>query len=207
VRSRKEAEEAPATIQQLQQTFGAAAGRIAEGLHNEYDRISKEKIDERSPLYHHMSDEARMSATREHREQLARQAYAQATERYTQVIRERNQKLAERKRQAEEQLYGAGQNAEVLARLATGTDDQVLAAARVAARTNNPELRKAAIATAKERDLGEALAEVLSDKERDLLNELAQAPDAEVMARAADAARVLPAVDTARIMPPANGAT
>jgi hypothetical protein len=68
---REQAEEQTATIQQLQETFGAAAGRVAEGLYNEYDRIAKEEqIDEKSPLYRHMSDEQRRSALREHREQL-----------------------------------------------------------------------------------------------------------------------------------------
>jgi hypothetical protein len=197
--------EASGTIQELQEVFGAAASGIATGLHDEYTRISKETLDESSPLFRHMSDEARAKATREHRETRAQRAYAKAIEDYTKVISERNEKLTQRRRQAEEELYGAGQNAEVLARLATGSDDQILAAARVAARTNNTELRKAAIATAKERDLGEALVEVLDDNERDLLNELSQAPDKDMLDRVADAERVLPGVDVDRLMPPAQG--
>lgn len=195
------------TIPEIHQVYGGAAGRIGVELYDRYDAIAKEKLDENTPLFDRLTDEQRRGATRDHRLKLAEEAYAEKTKQYEKAVPEYHEKLKQRKAEAEAELFGGEHSAEVLARLATAGEEEVLAAARVAAKTNNPQLRRAVLAVASERGLGESLVEVLSDRERDLLRELEDVPPQEVLDRPANAELVLPRPDASRLMPPANGTT
>ena len=206
-----------ATLAQIQEAYGAHSAQILNGLHDRYDEIAKSKPDTAAgTFFERLGDQQKAEAIRDHRLKLANGAREQAKQQYSESMREYRKKVEERKAEAEAQLYGHGEelSADVLARAALASDDELRNMARIASKTNNASLnaslKQAALSVAADREMGDALVELFGEEEQELFAEIQQAPPQEVLDRqphdvGIDA--VVPGVNVDQLSPPAKGST
>jgi hypothetical protein len=208
-RTYKEAADAvgrePVTVHEILQSASSATSTIATDLYDRFASLSAESPDQTSSVWAHLTEQGRQGAVREHREQLASTARQQAVERYSAATATLQERLKQREAFLQQQLFGDGQDPGVLATLSVADDAAIVRTAKLAVKTNNTELRKAALAVASERNLGEVLSEILSEEEAGYLRELAAIPDDAILSRPDDAERVLPIAREDQIMPRADG--
>jgi hypothetical protein len=199
-------------ISDIQAKHSEAAASILNGLYRRYDEIAEEKLDESEPHFGRLDDAQRAAALRDHRLDLATKARREAKYEYTESVREYREKLEARKAEAEAELYGHGDpaSADVLARAALASDEELRNLANVASKTNNASLKRAALVVGAERGLGDVLVETFGDQERELYAEIQAAPPAEVLARVTHETAidtVVPKVSERQMAPHANGTT
>jgi hypothetical protein len=202
-----------ATLAQIQEAYGAHSAAILNQLHDRYDEIAKSKPDTAAgTFFERLSDEQKMATIRDHRLKLANEAREQAKQKYSESVRTYREQVEARKAEAEAQLYGHGQelSADVLARAALASDEELRGMARIASKTNNASLKQAALSVAADRGMGDALIEVFGDEDRELYSEIQQGPPREVLDRQThdvgiDA--VVPGVNVDELSPPAKGST
>ena len=210
-----------ATLAQIQEAYGAHSAAILNQLHDRYDEIAKSKPDTAAgTFFERLGDQQKAEAIRDHRLKLANGAREQAKQQYSESMCEYRKKVEERKAEAEAQLYGHGEelSADVLARAALASDDELRNMARIASKTNsaslnaslNASLKQAALSVAADRDMGDALVELFGEEEQELFAEIQQAPPQEVLDRQThdvgiDA--VVPGVNVDQLSPPAKGST
>jgi hypothetical protein len=125
-------------------------------------------------------------------------------------VREYRRQIEARKAEAEEQLFGHGDAvaADVIATATLASEEVLMRLARVASKTNNASLKRAALTVAEERNMGEVLVEVFDEEDKALYAEIKSAPPAEVLARQTDDGgidAVVPGVDIGKIMPARDG--
>ncbi len=201
-----------ARISDIQQAHGEHSAAILNRLYSRYDEIAQEKLDPSTPHYRRLTDEQRAAALRDHRLELANKAREEAKQAYTEANNEYRQKLEKRKAEAELALYGHGDpvSADVLAKAALASDQELKNLASIASKTGNASLRKAALVAGAERGLGDVLLETFGDEEQALYAEITEAPPPEVLDRITDDVgidSVVPGVNVNQLMPHASGTT
>jgi hypothetical protein len=165
-------------IDQIQTAYGQHSAGILNRLRDRYDEIAKSKPPTEGSYFDRLDDTQKQAAIREHRLKLAHEARNEAKAKYAESVREYREKVEERKAEAEAQLFGHGDtlSADVLARAALASDEELRNMARIASKTNNASLKQAALSVAADRGMGDALLEVFGDKDRALYQEIQQAP-------------------------------
>lgn len=109
-------------------------------------------------------------------------------------------------------LFGHGDAiaADVIASAALASEEDLLRLARVASKTGNASLKRAALTVGAERNMGDVLVEVFGDEEQELYAEIKSAPPAEVLERQTHNVgidSVVPGVNVDQLSPPAKGST
>ncbi len=173
------------TISDIQAKHSEAAGKILNDLYRSYDQIAEEKLDERAPHYARLTDAQRAAALRDHRLQLANEARQQAKTAYSESVHEYREQLEARKAEAEAQLYGHGDDAsaDLLARAALASDQELTNLAQIASKTGNHALRRACLVAGEQRGQAATLVEALAPEERALYAEITEVPPSEVLDR------------------------
>ena len=199
-------------IDQIQTAYGQHSAGILNRLRDRYDEIAKSKPPTEGSYFDRLDDTQKQAAIREYRLKLANEARDEAKQQYTEAVREYRERVEQRKTQAEAALYGHGDalSADVLARGALASDEELRNMARIASKTNNGSLKQAALSVAADRNMGDALLEVFGDEERALYQEIQQAPPTEVLERQTHDVNidaVVPDVSPDVIMPPAKGSS
>ncbi len=197
------------TISDIQAKHSEAAGKILNDLYRSYDAIAEEKLDERAAHYSRLTDAQRAAALRDHRLDLANEAREEAKTKYTNAVHEYREQLEARKAEAEAELYGHGDDAsaDLLARAALATDQELKNLAQLASKTGNTALRRAALVAGEQRGLASTLVETLDDQAREIYAEIADAPPSEVLDRVTGDAgidAVVPSASVNQISPPAT---
>jgi hypothetical protein len=205
-------EETKATIPEIQALYGEHAAGILNRLRDQYEEIATAKLETQGSFFDRLDDAQKKAAIREYRLKLANEARDEAKQQYTEAVREYRERVEQRKTQAEAALYGHGDalSADVLARAALASDEELRNMARIASKTNNASLKQAALSVAADRGMGDALLEVFGDEDRALYQEIQQAPPGEVLDRQTDddgIDAVVPGVNPSQIMPPAKGSS
>jgi len=196
-------------ISDIQAKHSEAAASILNGLYRRYDEIAEEKLDDGELHFGRLDDAQKAAALRDHRLDLATKARREAKHEYTESVRSYREQLEARKAEAEAELYGHGDDssADLLARAALASDQELANLAQLASKTGNTALRRAALVAGEQRGLASTLAETLDDQARELYAEISDAPPTEVLDRVTgDAAidAVVPVAGERQLSPPAT---
>ena len=201
-----------ATIAQIQQAYGERSAHILNQMHDRYEEIAKAKPETQGSFFDRPDDAQKAAVIRDHRLELANKARAEAKEKYAESAREYRAKVEARKAEAEAALYGHGDpiSADVIASAALASEEELLRLARVASKTGNASLKRAALTVAEDRNMGEVLVEVFDEEDKALYAEIKSAPPQEVLDRKTHDVgidSVVPGVNADQLSPPAKGST
>jgi len=191
------------TIHEAEAAASEQAAELIRAWHAAQDEIAQAPVSVEGPHAELLTVEQRAQADREQKAQRAASEADHYRREYTAIQEERNNAVRTRTRSLHKALY-AVENADLLARAALSTDDQLRSLMDLAATTGNTELAKSAFVVAEQRGLDGVLAAYFqADPEAHALYaELQAAPtEATMERRIADAATLFAAPTPADYAP------
>ncbi len=197
------------TIEQINAAHAERASGMLNGFLDERNRIRDEERLEDSPYLHRLTPEQRFAALQSQKTERVAELRRSVVEDYRAEVLDYHARLAHRREELEEELFGGGLDSRTLAAAASADDDALPRILQAAIAAGDAELARAAFVAAETRGLSEVtLSYLQADPEaREVYRELKSIPSEEVRERQLDVERVVPEVESERLMGTPRGAS